>query len=125
MGNWCWNCFWWPGWFWWCLTLVDCTVSTLRERLSFAQDKLQVAISNPGNAASLITREPGPAGRTITDEQKRCLISTFEDMNEKFVGVVIIAFPDEEPQKYAIQFLNIFFAYGLSLGCPARDAWEL
>jgi hypothetical protein len=39
---------WWTG-----------TVSTLRERLAFSQDELQIAVANPNSSSSLLTKNVG------------------------------------------------------------------
>lgn len=51
---------WWTG-----------TVSTLRERLAFSQDKLQIALASPSNPAALLTKS---AGRALSENDKKCLI---------------------------------------------------
>jgi hypothetical protein len=94
---------WWSG-----------TVSTLRERLSFAQDKLQVAIANPTNpAATLLTKTDG---RRLLDDQKQCLISKFRDANQDFVGIIVTAFPVDEAQKYAAEISTLFIRMGYQSG---------
>jgi hypothetical protein len=94
------------------------TISTLRERLSFAQDKLQVALANPANPAALLTKSDDKQ-RHLSDKQKQCLISKFKDTNKDFIAIVISAFPNDEAQKYAADFLNIFLRTGYQSGILA------
>jgi len=93
---------WWTG-----------TVSTLRERLSFSQDKLQIALASPSNPAALLTKEPG---RHLSDSDRKCLVEHFKDMNSAFKAIIISAFPDDEPRKYGQDFLNIFLRMGYKSG---------
>jgi hypothetical protein len=93
---------WWTG-----------TVGTLRERLAFSQDRLQIALANPSNPAALLTKEPG---RHLTDSDKKCLVENFKDLNDLFKAMIVTAFPDEEPQKYASEFAILFVRMGYKSG---------
>jgi hypothetical protein len=95
---------WWSG-----------TVSALRERLSFAQDKLQVALANPANPAALLTKSQDQ-GRHLSDSEKRCIISKFKDATKDFPAVIISAFPNDEAQKFANDFLGLFLRMGYQSG---------
>ena len=93
---------WWTG-----------TVSALRERLSFSQDKLQIALANPLNPGALLTKEPG---RHLSDKDRKCLVENFKDANGQFKAILITAFLDEESLKYAGEFLNLFYRMGYRAG---------
>jgi hypothetical protein len=96
---------WWSG-----------TVSTLRERLAFAQDKLQVALANPANPAALITK-PNDQGRHLSEKEKQCLFTKLKDENKNFIALIITAFQDnDEAQTYAKEFLGVFIRMGYQSG---------
>src|SRR5260370_12535469 len=93
---------WWTG-----------TVSTLRERLSFSQDKLQIALASPSNPSALLTKEPG---RHLSDNDRKCLVENFKNENGTFKAIVVFAFSEEEAQKYATEFVNLFLRMGYVSG---------
>lgn len=92
------------------------TVSTLRERLAFAQDKLQTVLANPGNPAAALVIKTDSQGRHLNDREKRCLISKFKDINKDFVAIIVTAFPNDEAQRYATDFTNLFIRMGYQSG---------
>ena len=94
---------WWSG-----------TVSTLRERLSFAQDKLQVALSGPANPSTLLTKSE--EGRRLSEAEKQCITSKFKNLNNDFVGIIITSFSNDEAQKYSADFLGLFLRMGFQSG---------
>jgi hypothetical protein len=94
---------WWTG-----------TVSTLRERLSFSQDKLQVALANPSNpGGALLTKD---AGRHLSDDERKCIVQNFKDANSSFKAIIVSTFSDAESQKYASEFLDLFLRMGYQSG---------
>jgi hypothetical protein len=93
---------WWTG-----------TVSTLRERLSFSQDKLQIALANPANPSALLTKEPG---RHLSDQDRKCLVENFKDETSNFKAIMVSSFSEEEAQKYAAEFINLFLRMGYLSG---------
>jgi hypothetical protein len=93
---------WWTG-----------TVSTLRERLAFSQDKLQIALANPTNAGSLLTKN---AGRALSDEDKKCLVKNFKDGHSDFPGIIVSVFPNDEARKYGAQFAELFIRMAIRSG---------
>lgn len=96
---------WWSG-----------TVSTLRERLAFAQDQLQTALAHPQNPAAALVTKTDEKGRRLVDSEKRCLIAKFKDATKDFVAIIITSFPNDEAQKYATDFTNLFIRMGYQSG---------
>jgi hypothetical protein len=97
--------YWWSG-----------TVSTLRERLAFAQDELQIALNHPANPAAALLTAPENSGRRLSDKEKQCFISEFKDSTKEFPAIVVTAFPTDEPQKYATEFSTLFLRMGYQSG---------
>jgi hypothetical protein len=93
---------WWTG-----------TVSTLRERLSFSQDKLQIALASPSNPAALLTKE---AGRHLEEKDRKCLVQQFKDRNKEMPSIIVSAFTDDESRKYAAEFATLFLRMGYNSG---------
>jgi hypothetical protein len=97
--------YWWSG-----------TVSTVRERLAFAQDELQIALAHPANPAAALLTAPENNGRRLSEKEKQCLVSEFKDSTKGFLAIVVSAFSTDESQKYATDFSTLFLRMGYQSG---------
>ena len=79
---------------------------------------MQIALSRPSTPSALITNDPNRPvdGRHIKTDEKKCLISNFKDVQNKIPAVIITAFPEDEPQNYAKDFLGVFLRMGYATG---------
>jgi hypothetical protein len=93
---------WWTG-----------TVSTLRERLAFSQDELQIAVANPNSSSSLLTKN---VGRSLSSDEKKCLAKNFKDAHPDFPAIIVTTFPNDEARKYAAQFSELFLRMAILSG---------